>query len=337
MYKPDFRITPYLLKLIDEAGRLRSWIENAALQVSWLPLLQGETRARATHSSTAIEGNPLTLNQVEAVARGEEIGAPQIYEREVANYLKAIRWLEKRIYPPLDEKAILDLHKILMNNILAPENCGKYKKKQNYVINEKGIRIYTPPTPPQTPKLMSELVKWINSREAEELPGILVCAIIHHRLVSIHPFSDGNGRIARLLGTWILYRTGFDTHHIFSLDDYFAGDRKRYYQKIEQARELDNNLTYWIEYVAEGIVKALKDTRKRIEDLQISSRYKILLSPRQEELLRILRDRPLSGAADLRKILKVTRARINQILSPLIIGGVVAKIGKGKSTKYKLA
>jgi Fic family protein len=181
---------------------------------------------------------------------------------------------------------------------------------------------------------MQSLIGWINSKDEKELHPVIVCAVLHHRFVSIHPFTDGNGRLARILGTWILYKRGFDTNHIFNLDDFFAGDRKRYYQKIEQARELDNNLTYWIEYIAEGIVKTLKDVKKRLEDLQISSKTQIYLTPRQEEMLRILRDNPPSGIADLKKVLKLTRARLNQILAPLVKNRIVLKEGKSRATRY---
>ncbi|MFA6430870.1 MAG: Fic family protein [Candidatus Margulisiibacteriota bacterium] len=336
MYKPIYKITPYLLNLVDEAGQLRNWVENASLQVAWLPILQREARTKTTHSSTAIEGNPLSLRQVEAVARGEKIGTPQAYEQEITNYLKAVSWLEKNASSTISEEALLSLHKLLTENILTESRSGKYKEKQNFVLNEKGIKIYIPPSPKMTPTLTRELIEWINSDEIKSLHPIIVCAISHHRLVSIHPFTDGNGRIARSLETWILYQRGFDNNHIFSLDDFFAKDRKRYYDKIEQARELDDNLTYWIEYVAEGIVKTLKDVKSRIESLQVSTKSKILLSPRQEELIRILRDFPVINVAIIQQELKVTRARVNQIISPLIASGLVAKEGNAKATRYRL-
>jgi Fic family protein len=232
---------------------------------------------------------------------------PQAQEREVANYLKAMRWIEKNARSKLDEKSVLYLHRALMNGLLPDQKTGKYKGKQNYIVNEKGIRVFTPPSPKQTPGLIKDLLAWLNSKEAKDLHCVLLCAVFHHRLVSIHPFSDGNGRLARALGTMILYRRGFDTRHIFSLDDFFAGDRKRYYQKIQQAREL-----------------------------QVSSIAKITLSARQEEILRILRDNsPISGA-ELIKNIKITRARLNQILSPLIHSGLVIKEGRSRATRYKL-
>lgn len=337
MYKPIYRITTYLLNLIDEISALRMWIETATVKVSWLPALQKEAHSRAAHSSTAIEGNPLSLHQVNAVARGEGTGAHISHEREVSNYLKAVIWIEKNIKSKVNEKNLLYLHKILSEGLLSEYKCGRYKQKQNYVIDEKGIRSYTPPTSTETPKLVRELLAWLNFSETQKLHPILICAIVHHRLVSIHPFSDGNGRLSRALGTWILYRHGFDSQHIFSLDEFFADNRKMYYLKLQQARELDDDLTCWIEYVGEGVLHTLKEVKKRIEGLHISSKTDISLSSRQEEILRILRDNRYLKVAELQKILKVSRARVNQLITPLIKAKLVAKEGQSKATRYRLA
>jgi len=337
VYKPIYRITPHLLNLIDEISALRAWIGAATVKVSWLPALQKEAHSRAAHSSTAIEGNPLTLHQVKAVARGEKVGAHIDHEKEVINYLKAVVWIKKNTRLKINEKNLLNLHKILSLGLLSEDKCGKYKQKQNYVIDEKGIRIYTPPNPNETPRLVGELIKWLNLVETQKLHPILICAIAHHRLVSIHPFSDGNGRLSRALSTWVLYRHGFDNQHIFSLDEFFAGNRRMYYLKLQQARELDDNLSCWIEYVAEGVLNTLKDVKKRIEGLHISSKTDISLSSRQEELLRILRDHRHLKVAELQKILKVTRARVNQLITPLISAKLVVKEGESKATRYGLA
>lgn len=316
---------------------MRAWIELTPLRVAWLPLLKQEARARAAHSSTSIEGNPLTLSQVQAIDRGEKTGVPRNQEKEVANYLKAMRWIEKNAALKITGKTVLHLHKILMRDLFPLEKTGKYKTKPNFIVDEKGIRVFTPPSPKETPKLMRELLNWLNAREAKDLHSVLLCAILHHRLASIHPFSDGNGRLARALGTMILYRRGFDTRHIFSLDDFFAGDRKRYYQKLQQARELDDDLSLWIEYVAEGVVCVLREVKKRVEQLQVSSISKINLSARQEEILGILRDNPSMSGAELIARMKITRSRLNQLLSPLIQANVIIKEGRSRATRYRLS
>lgn len=337
MYRPEYKITPYLLNLVDEISSLRSWIERATIKVSWLPTLQKEAHSKNAHFSTAIEGNPLSLPQVKAIARGEKVGAKLEHEREVVNYLKAIKWLKKNMAERITEKKLLELHRILSAGLLPAEKSGKYKKKQNYVLNERNVKIHTPPSPKVSPQLVKDLLGWLNCNETKGLHPILVCAVVHHRLVSIHPFSDGNGRLSRALGSWILYQRGFDTQHIFSLDEFFASNRKMYYLKLQQARDLDDNLTHWIEHVAEGVLHTLKDVKKRIEDLHISSKTCVNLTPRQEDLLRVLRDHPHMRVAGLQKELQLTRARINQLIMPLVDCGLVIKEGQSKATRYRLA
>lgn len=336
MFNPQYRITPYLLNLIDEASALRAWIELAPLRVSWLPVLQKEARAKTAHFSTSIEGNVLTLAEVRALERGEATGAARAQETEITNYLKAVRWIEQEAEQKIDEKTVLTLHKIITQDLLDQVKAGRYKEKQNYVVDEHKIKVFTPTPPKETPAAVNDLLDWLNNRETRQLHSVLACAIFHHRFVSIHPFSDGNGRLARSLGTMILYQRGFDLHHIFSLDEFFAGNRQRYYQKLQQARALDGNLTHWIEYVAEGVVSTLKSVKQRIEGLQVTASYPLTLSPKQEEALRILRDNPRLGVAGFRDQLNVSRARVNQILTPLIKGGLVAKEGESRATRYKL-
>src|SRR6202790_5281994 len=95
-YQPQFTITPALLARVEAIAALRERIQGAAVQVAWIPALQKDTRARNAHSSTAIEGNPLTLEQVRAIEEGREIPATaQRPRREVANYFAGLRFVEK--------------------------------------------------------------------------------------------------------------------------------------------------------------------------------------------------------------------------------------------------
>jgi Fic family protein len=336
MFKPSYRITPYLLNLIDEASSLKTWVELAPLHVAWLPQMQKEAKSKLAHFSTSIEGNPLNLHQVKAIARGETIGTEKQAELEVANYLKAMHWIEQHGKKEISEVTIFELHRAITHGLLAPEKIATYKAKQNYVLDNNKIKVYTPTPPKETPQAMRDLLVWFNGAEASQLHSLLVCAILHHRFVSIHPFSDGNGRLARALGTLVLYQKEFDLHHIFSLDEFFAGDRQRYYQKLQQARDLDNDLSYWIEYVAEGVVATLRKVKKRIEDLQVSTIHPLTLSPRQEDALRLLRDAHSLHVTDLIEELKVSRARINQIIGPLVESGLIVKEGQSRATRYRL-
>ena len=338
MYKPYFNISPNLLRLITLATELKTWIDSSVVDVSWLPVLQRETAARLAHSSTAIEGNSLTLPEVKAVARGEETGAPSKERLEVQGALAAMKWIwGRKSGASIKERDLLRLHVILTDKVLSDEQSGHYKIRQNRIIDHKGITVYTPPPPKKARLLTGELLEWINSRGSKTLHPIIVGAIVHHRLVSIHPFSDGNGRISRALAIWLLYVRGFDTHHLYALDEFFEEDRGRYYLKLQQARELDDDLSFWLEYVAEGVVEALSRVKERIFGLRITLKApRMVLTKRQEDFLRFLRDRGRVKSPDIEKAFSLTRARIGQIIKPLVDTGLVIREGRTRATTYRL-
>ncbi len=111
-----------------------------------------------------------------------------------------------------------------------------------------------------------------------------------------------------------------------------------YYLKIQQARDLDDDLTDWVEYVAQGVVLTLRETVERIRTLQVRpTSPKILLTKRQEDLLRFLGDRGVVTSTDIQTVFKFTRARAGQILKPLVAAGLVEVVGRQRSARYRLA
>lgn len=339
VYRPEFRISPELVGLLTRAAELNAWISQAVVDVPWLPALQRDTAARLAHSSTAIEGNPLALPEVEALARGEAVGAPEKAAREVKNYLAAVRWVWARPPgAPVAEKELLRLHALLTAGLLLAPQSGRYKTKPNRVVDSKGRTVYSPPGPESAGPLTRELLAWINGPEAAKHHPALVNGVAHHRLVSIHPFADGNGRVARALGVWLLYARGFDTRHLFALDEFYDADRRRYYDKLQQARELDGDLSLWLEYAAEGVCSTLRKTRARIESLQLGSAApRLRLTARQEQALRFLRDHGRVKSPDIERAFGLTRARVGQILRPLVDAGLVMREGRTRATSYRLA
>ncbi|TPW20192.1 MAG: filamentation induced by cAMP protein Fic [Elusimicrobia bacterium] len=336
---PRVHISPELLRLLTEATELKVWISQAVVDVSWLPALQKDTAARLAHSSTAIEGNPLALPEVQALCRGESTGAPEKAAQEIRNYLGAMRWIwNRKAGAAITEGDLLRLHALLTAKTLPPAQVGRYKTKPNRVIGPDGRTVYSPPGPEQARPLTRQLIAWINGPESARLHPVIVNAVAHHRLVSIHPFADGNGRAARALGVWLLCARGFDTEHLFALDEFYEAERQRYYDKIQQARDLDGNLTYWLEYAAEAVLETLKKTRGRIESLKVSAvAPRMRLTKRQEDVLRLLRDRGRAKAPDLEAAFGLTRARIAQVVKPLVDAGLVVREGRTRATTYRLA
>src|SRR5690349_5027568 len=95
-FEPQFTIRPRLLTLVEAIAALRQRIQSAAIELSWIPALQKDTRSRNVHASTAIEGNPLTLEQVRALEEGRELAAGDTRSRrEVLNYFAGLRHIGK--------------------------------------------------------------------------------------------------------------------------------------------------------------------------------------------------------------------------------------------------
>lgn len=127
-------------------------------------------------------------------------------------------------------------------------------------------------------------------------------------------------------------------HHLFAWDEYFEADREKYYQKIQQVRELDQDITYWLEYAAEGLVDALQKTEERITALQIQSKgLRLSVSARQEEVLRFIREKGKVKSTHIGKAFKLTRSRVNQLVKPLVEASILVREGKTRSTTYRIA
>ena len=331
-YQPQFTIRAGLLARVESIAALRERIQGAAVQVPWIPALQKDTRARNTHSSTAIEGNPLTLEEVRALEEGITVGAPARARREVLNYFAALRHVEKHATRKrLTHEDIFRLHAIIAGEAMDQGEPGRYRTMR--------VRVgqFVPPPPEDVSGLMFELLQWWNA-EAPGISPVLSSAIVHHRFETIHPFADGNGRTGRALALWELYRRGFDTHHIFSVDEFYWEDRPRYYAALDAVRREGEDLSGWLEYAAEGLQLTLERVWTRVQKLSAQpGRKKLVLRPRQEQLLQLLRDHKSMTPQEIWDALGVTKQGAMKLMQPLLDAGLVRRVGTRKSGRYLLA
>ncbi len=332
-YEPVFTPSARLLSLVEEIAALRARVMSAAVQVAWIPQLQKEARVSNTHSSTAIEGNPLTRDQVRALAEGRSV--PAITDRarqEVLNYFAGLRFIETHSAKrAVTRRDVLRLHAIAARGVMDQGQEGEFRRIQVRVGRHK------PPRPERVEALMAEFLVWWNG-PAKQWSPVISSGVLHYRFEEIHPFGDGNGRVGRLLALWELYRRGFDTHHIFAVDEYYWQDRPRYYRELQAVRERGRDLTGWLEYTAEGLFAALKHAWDRIQVVMAErGGERIVLRPRQEQLLRMLRDEGSMAPRRIWKGLGVSRQGAMDLLRPLLEAGLVKRVGTRKSGRYMLA
>lgn len=241
-FNPKYTITEKILNNLTLIVAAREVIEQSHLVPKWEAKLRRDALMRNTHSSTAIEGNKLTLEQVEALAAGKDVAATNKDKQEVLNYLEALekvpKFAEKGKIRAVD---VLNIHRLITKDVMQNStDSGVFRNRQVYV----GKRIfdgsvfkeeveYMPPETEEVPGLVDEFLDWLNLDKTWEINPVLLAGIVHYEIARIHPFIDGNGRTTRLLATLVLYLSGFDHRRIFALDDYYDRDRKSYYAALK--------------------------------------------------------------------------------------------------------
>lgn len=170
--------------------------------------LRKNSKKKSSYASNKIEGNPLSEKQVDEVIERDERKHYLKPEQEVRNYFLALNFLEEKV-----------------------SKKEKFSQKLIAVYDSKtGNPDYIPPEYCNIPGLLDELVGYVNTTDDHPL---IVAAVVHYQLVTIHPFEDGNGRTARLLSGYIMDLNGYGFNGIGSLEEYFAYDIDEYYESIQ--------------------------------------------------------------------------------------------------------
>ncbi len=342
-FKPRYTLTNTTVKNLTKIAAAREIIMNAYLVPKWDVGLRREALLKSAHSSTAIEGNPLTLEEVTRLAEGREVTATRKAKKEVLNYLHALENLDA-FEGAIARKTILKLHKWLTTETLEnPKDCGVYRNMQVVVGNRAtGEIVYTPPPAGEVPALMDGLVKWLSTPEATELDPVLEAGITHYEFVRIHPFVDGNGRAARVLATLILYKRGFDTKRFFVLDDYYDSDRNSYYEALREVDEAEGDLTKWLEYFTEGVAVSVSGVKDRILELsggkvKLERKGQVALTERQMKIVEAIHARGRITNRELQEMFEITPQAVHKALLKLVGLGVIKQEGKGRGAHYILA
>ena len=345
MFKPKFHYTDKMVRDLTHISAARELILNSPFIPKWEVSLRREAIIRSAHSSTAIEGNRLSLEQVSDLAHGREIMATRKDKQEVLNYLKVLESIDKLTDgQKLTEKDLLQIHKMVTRGTLEnPSDCGSYRDRYVIVGNRlTGEVIFRPPANKDVPKLMVALIAWLSSPDAQALDPVIRAGIAHYEFVRIHPFIDGNGRTARVLAALVLYLSNFDTKQFFCLDDYYDSDRPAYYRVLQGVDQKTLDTTRWLEYFVEGVkisISAVKESVVRLssERLRTTNKGQIALTERQMKIVeKAIRNNRI-GIGEVSEMFKISRQAALKEINKLLVQGVVQLVGKGRGAYYVLA
>jgi Fic family protein len=278
-----------------------------------LPELASQIQPDIMYSSisgtAAIEGNPITGDDVKKIARGEEV---EIYtkkdQQEIKNLIKAYNLLSG-IEPTaapfiLTEELICELHKIITSDVPDENNVpGKYRNGLVHVGDTAHGGVYTPPKiNADIRNLMKEFVEWINSDEILHLNPFIRASLSHYYFCVIHPFWDGNGRTARLLEA-ILLQSSNIKYVPRELSNYYYRNVDEYYNSFSKGIKLKKDTTPFLKFCIEASVDSLERIKETIiffirkfslRDFYRFEKQKKILTTRQLELLYLLLDNPAS-------------------------------------------
>lgn len=344
MCKPNFQYTDKIVSNLTQIAVARELILNSPLIPKWEITLRREAIIRSAHSSTSIEGNRLSLEQVSDLAHGREVMATRKDKQEVLNYLKVLEDIDKLIHgKKINEQEILNIHKMVTQETLEnPNDCGVYRNRYVVVANRlTGEVIFGPPSNEDVSKLLNDLVDWLNSSDTKELDPVIEAGIAHYEFVRIHPFVDGNGRTARVLATLILYLRGFDAKQFFCLDNYYDSDRQAYYGVLRSIDQRTLDLTHWLEYFVEGVKVSILAIKERVirlssERMRRSKKGQIALTERQMRIVEYINLNGKIANQEVRKMFKISnRAALDEI-NKLLKLEVLKPHGKGRGLHYIL-
>ncbi len=351
MLQPQYSITSTILSRIAEIAEIKAAVERSRV----LPLNEAQLRRQAilrmAHTSTSIEGNKLAQFEVGKVLEGKTVRAPQKDILEVENYYNALKIIEElsKRKGDISETEILSLHKIVVNGLVEREKTGQYRPGDVYVLDDLGngremLRFKAPPAP-QVKKLVGELLEWLKDSKKEDVHPIIRAGILHLQFVTVHPFTDGNGRVARLLTQLQLYRDNWDFRKILVLEDYYNRDRMSYYNAENRAQgknyQEDMDFTTWLEYFSTGFLVEARKVLEQIQSIGFGKKSRkseqIFLDRDEIQIMDFLTTTGRITSEDVVDILKIAKRTAQLKLKNLSDKGLLKLNGKGPSSYYTLA
>ncbi len=348
-FEPKYTITDKILNNISQIMAGREIIEHSKLIPKWELKLKKEARIHNAHSSTSIEGNNLTLEQVAALSEHKEVIAAEKDKKEVLNYLKALdsipEYAGKKI---IDVELFLKIHKtVSIDTLMDNKDCGAFRNQQVFVGRRifdgtgfKEIVEYMPPKTKDVPRMIVEFLSWLNSDKIKGINPVILAGIVHYEIARIHPFIDGNGRTARLTASLILYKSGFDHRRFFALDDYYDENRAAYYAALKTAQTDKGDITKWLEYFTDGILYSVNKVKDFIIKIGISSKIedgeRIELTQKQIKILERIKEKGKVSNKDLREMFGISRQAMLKEISKLIDAKLIELVGKGRSAYYRI-
>jgi len=343
------RMTELLVQVRHQQGRLTGGLESIGFHLREQTILQ--TLTQDVVKSSEIEGEILDPAQVRSsVARhlNMEQAATFPPDRNVDGVVEMILDATQNFDSPLTKERLFSWHRALFpegRTDFKKTTIGGWRKGPVYVVSgqmgKEKIHFEAPPANRVSDE-MESFLKWINEERAMDL--VLKAAIAHLWFVTIHPFDDGNGRIGRAIGDFLLARSEKSSHRFYSLSNQIQAERKHYYAVLEQTQKGTLDITTWIDWFLGCLERSIQGAFSILETVLDKARVwetvvDVSLNERQRKVLNRLLD-GFEGkltSSKWAKIAKCSQDTAHRDIVDLIEKGILVKNAEGgRSSSYKL-
>ncbi|MDR1534920.1 MAG: Fic family protein [Planctomycetota bacterium] len=300
--------------------------------------LHKKNRVRTIHSSLAIEGNTLSLDEVTAVIDGKMVAGKQEEIKEVKNAYQAYDKI--MTFDPYAVKDFLKAHKLMTDGLV--KESGKFRGGDVGVFDG-DIAVHVGARPRFVPRLVEELFEWAKE---SKLHPLLKSAVLHYEIEIIHPFADGNGRMGRLWQTLLLAKW----NEIFAwipMETVLYENRSRYYRAIEGARKA-NDSGVFIEFTLSALLEVIKTQAKQIGEQSSGSVggkggftekfvenadgfvEKFVDNETRKAIVKLMIERPTISAKAISERLGMSPRGVQKSIAGLKRRGLVGRVGAAK-------
>jgi cell filamentation protein, protein adenylyltransferase len=353
--EPHTRFKRYPVDLVSRLSRISAAlarIEAADLWPAAAEQLRFSAKVGTIHYSTLIEGNTLSVLEAERAARGELDGETRA-QIELVNYVDALDLIDElhesgtlEITPDFIKQLHLAATKGLgtEDGPFKPHHEGAWRDGEAAVIDHLTKRVVHEGSPQaEVEPRMIGLCDWIASKELDFdfTPPFVIAGMAHYVLTDVHPFADGNGRVARLFTVALLVRFGVLPGRLFNFEEYYGRDTQAYYTALRAARDQLNHEP-WLEYFLEGMALEYERVAQAVTDLAELGRVvrgkHAQLKNSQQAALSDFRLRGVSefARADYEAATDVPRATAVREINELLEMGLVKRVGDGRTRRYQL-
>ncbi len=266
---------------------------NLVLPPDWRNWLDRLNRIRVLHGTTALEGNPLSEEevgrQIDIIDHPDEAKTNATKEqRQIRNAGIAQNWVRRRFakdHKPLGVHDLLHLHKTVTEQSDEHNNIpGRFRDFSVKVGTKELGGVHRGAPHERLPKLMEEYVQFVQSKRIQDDHPVVRALVAHFFLVTIHPFGDGNGRVSRLVEAGILFEQGYNVHGFYGLSNYFYRNQDEYKILLQRSRQrYPFDLSDFVRFGIRGFSQELKGINNFIKTKLNRVIYRTMLARAREQ------------------------------------------------------